>query len=149
MSKRKRCCSESGCDEPPQYMGLCDEHYAERQEKRKLRDAAVRALHSGGIDERLPDNPVHREELQRLRQWWERACFSVNHQIQDDVLLDEAQYAVEWCIGLAQELVLAERASRAGEPGSCSLAGTQKWVWERFANLEADLMSNGVKRPSR
>lgn len=149
MRKRKFCCSQSDCDEPLQFAGLCSEHYAEQQEKRQQRDAAVRALHRGDVEGGLPHDPELREELQRLRQWWDKACFSVNHQIQDKVLLDEAEYAIEWCISLAQEIVLAEKASRAGEPRPYTFAATREWVWRRFSNLEAGLMSNGVTRPPR
>lgn len=147
MPKRTPVCSQSDCEEPPQFSGLCREHYEEQQENRRRREAALQALHYGQIDGRLPDDLELRDELQQLRSWWDRACFSVNHQVQDSILQDEAQYAVEWCISLAQEIVAAEQASRAGQPDLSTFTITREWVWKRFSNLQAGYMSNGVKRP--
>jgi len=61
---------------------------------------------------------------------------------------DEAEYATEWCIALAIEIVDAELALRDGRAVSNSLADTRAWVWERFNNLEAGLNSNGRPRTS-
>jgi hypothetical protein len=66
----------------------------------------------------------------------------------DEVLSDEAEYAIEWCIALAKEIVDAEIAFRKGTPSSYSLESTREWVWERFHNLEKGIMSNGIKRPT-
>jgi len=59
---------------------------------------------------------------------------------------DEADYAAEWCIALAQEIVEAERAVIAGKSIPVSFTLTGEWVWERFRNLEAGLRSNGASR---
>lgn len=148
MARRKKLqCSR--CEEPPYLGGLCREHHAEYTEKQQKREAACKALHFCLVGGRLPDDPTLRDELLKLRKWWDRACSSVNGQIQDKVLLDEAKYAVEWCIALAQEIVQAEEAMRDGRPVSYSLQATREWVWDRFSNLEAGLMSNGIKRPDR
>jgi len=147
MPKRPIVCSHAHCEEPLKFSGLCSEHFEEQQEKRRRRDAALQALHYGEIDGRLPDDLKLRDELQQLRSWWDRACFSVNQQIQDSILQDEAQYAVEWCISLAQEIVVAELASRSGQPDPSAFISTRDWVWKRFSNLQAGYMSNGVKRP--
>lgn len=145
--KKKLQCSL--CEEPPYLGGFCKEHHAERTDKMQKREAALKALHFGTVGDRLPDDLALRDELLRLREWWDRACRSVNYQIQDQVLLDEAKYAVEWCIALAQEIVQGEEAIRDGHPVPYSFKATRGWVWDRFSNLEAGLMSNGVKRPER
>lgn len=146
MRKKRHVCSVRDCDEPPHLGGYCKEHHAERSAQAELRDAAVRALHTGAVGERLPADGELREELQRLRAWWDRACSAINYQRRDPVLLDEAEYAAEWCIRLAQEIVIAEQAIAIGQKPTYSLEHVRTWVWERFANLEAGLKSNGVKR---
>lgn len=138
----------STCTEPPHSGGLCREHNDERIHKNRRRDAALNALHTGAVEGRLPDDPELREELQRLRTWWERACFSINHQRENEILKDEAPYAIEWCISLAVEIVAAETAIRQGNNIPHTLQATRGWVWERFSNLEKGLMSNGVERTS-
>jgi hypothetical protein len=63
-------------------------------------------------------------------------------------LQEEAEFAMEWCITFAQEIVDAERAARKGNPApSLHMESTRQWVRERFRNLERGLMSNGVPRP--
>jgi hypothetical protein len=64
--------------------------------------------------------------------------------------LDEAEYALEWCIALAQEIVAAEYRLRNGLGISdLRLDFTRRWVWERFSNLEAGLRSNGLTRAAK
>ena len=59
---------------------------------------------------------------------------------------EEADYALEWCIALARELVAAELAIREGQEPGFSLETTRAWVWERFRSLKAGLRSNGLPR---
>ena len=79
--------------------------------------------------------------------WWNRACGVVQSQYGTELMpLDEAEYACEWCIALAQEIVDAEIAVRAGKRIPDSLEATRFWVWERFKFLETGLRSNGLPR---
>ena len=132
----------------PYRNGLCDEHYEENQRKKLRRDAATGTLHSGVIDGRLPDNTALREELFRIRKWWFRACDSINNKNEDKVLRDEAEYALEWCIAIVQEIIEEELATRRGTSVNILSHEIKRIAWERFENLEAGLMSNGVVRPS-
>lgn len=148
--KRKKQCLVYGCEEPPYLGGLCQIHAEEARMKAQRRDDALEVLHCGVIDGAVPSDPEIREELVRLRRWWHAACDSLNYRIPHAVLKDEAEPATSWCIALAQELIDAERATRAGK--SCDktmLNGTRQWVWERFDNLERGLMSNGIARPEK
>ncbi len=146
MKRRKNECCTDGCDEPTYIGSLCRQHHEERVREQSCREAAVNALHTMVIDGRIPEDNELREELLRLRQWWDRACRAATSNIKDHLLRDEAEFALEWCIALAKEIVNAEMAFRQGEPSSSSLGATRHWVWERFRNLEAGLKSNGVAR---
>jgi hypothetical protein len=74
-------------------------------------------------------------------------CHVLNHNATDDALADEAEFAKDWCIVLAEEIVLSEKAYLNGDNKSRpELQYTRDWVWERFRNLGAGLMSNGVRR---
>lgn len=84
-----------------------------------------------------------------IRKWWFKACDAINYGRSDPILRDEAEYAAQWCISLAREIVIAERAYKAGEAPSHMLEHTLEWVGERFGNLEKGLMSNGVARPNK
>ncbi|MFM0348987.1 hypothetical protein [Paraburkholderia sp. RL17-347-BIC-D] len=64
----------------------------------------------------------------------------------DDVLQDEAEFAVEWCIAIAASLVEEERLFRQSILPDPMLKIYRNDVWTRFDNLEAGLMSNGVPR---
>lgn len=146
---KRRTCRASGCTEDPYLGGLCCRHHDEDERKRRLRQDALDALFHATIDGRLPDDPMLRSELSRLRIWWDRACDSVNYRRETtEMPLEEAQFAVEWCIALAQEIVEAERAIRVGQSPRSSLHGTRHWVWERLGFLEAGLRSNGLPRRS-
>lgn len=146
MSKRKLKCLKYSCDERPVSAGYCAAHYAEQEEQRKRREDAVRFLHHYDIDgERLTDAEL-KEEAVRLWERWRRVCDAVNYQrFTKELPEEEAQYAVDWCIGIAQQIIEAERAVRAGKPKP------YRWPnhWERFENLDKGLMSNGIQRPSR
>ena len=148
MVRRKRECTKNRCSEAPYIGELCKKHYEEELAKEPRRKAALKALHTGKINGYFPENPELRDELFRLRKWWNRSCDVVNYNRKDDVLSDEAQYATDWCIALAQEIVDAEIAFRNGDAPSISLESTREWVWERFHNLEMGLMSNAIKRPT-
>lgn len=146
MTRPPLSCSKKGCSKPLYLGGLCKCHYDEGARREQRRDAAVRTLHSGTVDGRVLNNEELRAELLRLLTWWHRACDAVNYGRKDPVLRDEAEYAVEWCIALAQEISDAELAFRNGENPTPALAATRVWVWDRFRNLEAGLMSNGIER---
>jgi hypothetical protein len=60
--------------------------------------------------------------------------------------LDEADYAAEWCITLAAEIVNAQRQVAAGQAVSTSFEVVRQWVWERSHNLDAGRRSNGTPR---
>jgi len=146
MVRKEKECIKFRCLEPPYLGGLCQDHYEEDNEKRRRRKDALNALHMAQIEGRLPENPELRKELFQIRKWFFRACTALQHNREDEILLDEARYAFEWCISLAQEIVDAEIAFRNGEPPLSSLESVREWVWDRFRNLEKGLMSNGVKR---
>ncbi len=148
--KRKKICQHENCSEPPHLGGLCEVHAAEARFKSKRQDDAVRALHHCAIDDAFPLDPLVKDELLRISVWWRDACDSLNYQREHAVLRDEADAATSWCIALAQELVDAERAYRAGNDYERTLLdATSQWVWERFRNLERGLKSNGVVRPKQ
>ena len=63
--KRNQCYR---CDEPAYLGGLCREHNAEDTEKKQKREAALKALHFGTVENRTPEDPALRDELSRLRQ---------------------------------------------------------------------------------
>lgn len=65
----------------------------------------------------------------------------------DDVLQDEAEFAVEWCISIAASLVEEERLFRQNLLSDPMLKVYRDDVWTRLSNLKAGLMSNGVPRP--
>ncbi len=127
--------------------GLCEKHHTDQSGRAQRRDAAIHTLHTGAVDDRLPDDQALREELIKLREWWYRACRAVQTRHDTKFMpLDEAEYAIEWCIALAQEIINAELALRTGKTVSDSLATTRYWVWDRFKNLEGGLRSNGLSR---
>jgi len=139
-------CTRRHCNGPLYLGGLCRFHHDESAEKERLRDAALTLLHLGVIDDKLPEDEGLKSESEMLRKWWNKVCRAQNMQIVDPILQDESPYAGEWCISLAQEMVLATRATRRGETVSPSLEFCREWVWERFNNLESGLNSNGTSR---
>lgn len=146
MKRRMRECAKEDCFEPPHLGGLCEKHHKEKAERERRCEAALDALHFGKIADRVAENHELRDELFQLRQWWFKVCQSIISE-KDEMLGDEAKHASEWCIALAQEIVDAEIAFRAGNSTpSHSLITTREWVWERFHNLETGLMSNGAQR---
>lgn len=143
MASKKIRCIEYGCDERPVSAGYCLTHYTEHEAVRKQRDDAVRFLHHGDVDyERLTDEEL-RLEAAHLWDRWGKVCAAVSHQrFTAELPADEAPYAVEWCIGLAKQIVEAERTVRAGKPKPFR----SRDLWERFENLDKGLMSNGLPR---
>ena len=148
MAKRKTCL-KSGCDFLPDSAGYCRAHAEELRLKRRRRDDAVSALHQGVIDGKLVSPGPLREEFERLGKWWSEVCGAVNRERPHPVLLDETEFATSWCIAIAQEIIDAEREIRSGIGGDTDLRQYRRRdLWERFANLEKGLMSNGVNRPT-
>jgi len=90
-----------------------------------------------------------RDEFWRLRDWWSSVCSYVSSNHEHPVLRDETEYAVSWCIALAEYIVDEERDRRAGKQEQASTYEyLRRDLWERFENLERGLMSNGVARPA-
>ena len=146
MGKNKAVCSVSGCAEPLYLGGLCEEHHLESVKTREKRETAINTLETATIDGRMPDNNALCDELLKTRKWWFRACDSMRNNIQDKVLLDEAKYAFEWCVAIAQIIIDEELLFRQEQPSNKMFHERKRVFWERFENLEAGLMSNGVAR---
>lgn len=147
MKYKKRTCIKSGCSDEPYLGGLCKSHHEEAESKKRLRDEALTTLHHGTIDGELASDPKLRNELERLRECWYRTCSVLQTQRGiPSMPLDEAKYATDWCISMAQEIIKAEREIASGRQVSLSLESTRRWVWERFENLDAGLCSNGTRR---
>ena len=145
-------CSHRRCQEPPYLGGLCKKHNEEKRTEEELRSEAVRSLHWSTVDDTLPTNAQVREDLLRIQMWWREVCNTLNYGGKHPILRDEVEYAKEWCVRLAEQLVLFERAARSGKPVGelqFTLEYTRQWVWERFDNLEKGLVSNGARRPER
>lgn len=140
-------CSEHGCAESPFLRGFCKRHHEERGVSERRRNEAVDALHTGAVDGSPLGGPTLRDELQRLRRWWHSACDSLNYATPHAIFGDEAEYALSWCISLAQEIISVERQVRnGGSAETPMLDATRVWVWERFGFLENGLHSNGTPR---
>lgn len=148
MTKQKaKQCAAPRCEEVPYLGGLCKEHYEEQESRRRRENAAVEFLHSRVIDGQPIQHPELREEFQDLSKWWDRVCRAI--QTRRDVgnmPLDEADYAISWCTSIAQRIMEAELAFRAGKEISPMRKAEREPFWERFRNLEAGLASNGVPR---
>lgn len=144
---KTKVCQKRNCREPAEVMGYCREHYQEYLNETRERDAAVDTLHANSHRSYTFADPGLDKEMQALRARWRVVCDALNYRRKDTVLKDEADAAKEWCIQLAKELVSADRLVREGGRPGYSLDYTRTWVNERFASLDAGLMSNGVKRP--
>ena len=112
----------------------------------KLVEHARDLLFKSVVDGRILSNKELQLELSRLQPWWDRACRSVNFNRIDPILLDEAEYAVEWCLSISANIVEEERIFRLTRELEPGLRLAREQVWMRFSNLEAGLMSNGVPR---
>lgn len=147
MNRKRRTCLRENCSNDPYLGGLCQRHHEEDLSHRQLRNDALQALHKGIIDGKIPISQDIHKELKRLHLYWDRVCNVVQAQRGTDTMpLEEADYATEWCIALAQEIVKAQRELAAGKGMPTSLTYTGEWVWERFRNLDAGLCSNGIPR---
>jgi hypothetical protein len=147
MNRKNLICQKSACSNEPYLGGLCQVHHKEDQSRKQLRDDALTALHSGIVDGNPPRDPDLCSELDRLRVYWDRACLVLQTQHGTDLMpLDEAEFATDWCITLAQRIVEAQRKLTTGDALPMPLTLTRKWVWERLRNLDAGLRSNGTRR---
>jgi hypothetical protein len=136
-----------GCSGALYLGGLCRLHYDEQQERDRKRRDSLNALHYGTVDGALPGDPMLRTELEKLRQYWSRVCSVLQTENGTPVMpLDEAPFAQEWCISLAEEIVSAQRSISAGGKSGYESTFTRGWVWERLHNLDAGLRSNGLPR---
>jgi hypothetical protein len=150
--KKNATCYVSGCEARPHLGGLCEVHHEEKTLKDELRSDAVRLLHHSTVDGFLPKHDLALSELLLIQRWWTEVCSSLNYRIPHPILRDEVEFASDWCIALAEQLVLLERRRRSGVPDPESdfkLVATQEWVWHRFTSLEKGLTSNGVAGSSR
>lgn len=147
MGRRKGICFEGNCTEPAALAALCLVHYKRHELRERARSCAVDALHEGVPYAAEVGVANFAQEFRSLQRWWWRACDGVNCKRSHEKLpLEEAPYAVEWCISLAVELLEAMRlVSSSGEPPA-RLADTRSWVWDRFWNLEEGRSSNGQPR---
>jgi hypothetical protein len=106
------------------------------------------ALNTGRIDgEYLPESAL-RDEFWRVRDWWHQACSAMMANREHPVLRDETEYAMSWCIELTA-LIIDEQRHIGGEENVRTLQYLRNELWQRFANLERGVMSNGVPRPER
>lgn len=143
-------CREFSCDEEPFSGGLCRRHAEESAIAAKLRSDAIHLLNNYVVDNKTVSSFQLIEEVKELGDLWRRACNSVNYRISDPILLDEAQYAVDWCIDISKELVKMERLLRNGNTSDLEHSRLRRDItWERFRNLKNGLMSNGVLRPKK
>lgn len=147
--KKTLTCRRWDCEEAPFLGGLCEAHHEEDRLKQLARRAAIDALSTSCVAGKLPEKPGLKDELLRVIRWWDKACLAVNAGRQDNVLLDETQYAPEWCIAIADAIIQEEMNFRQGLDDDATVAFLKKDTWTRFEHLEAGFMSNGVKRPGR
>jgi len=147
MAKRRNKCAKLHCREATAIGGLCQKHHDENERKHHRYMEAADVLHTGSVDgEYIRQGPL-RDELQKIQKWWRQVCGAVNAERQHPVLKDETESAMSWCIGIAQEIIDAERELRAGGVGDDEMRQyRRRQLWERFENLERGLMSNGVAR---
>lgn len=146
--KKNSICREQNCVESPYLGGYCRAHHDDYKYREELRRAAVSALWELTVDHTFFTQKEYREEAYRISKWWAQACAAViSPNPKDTVFAGEAEYATEWCIRLAEQLVLAERAARSGTAvEEYRLKAVSEWVWERFTCLERGLSSNGMPR---
>jgi hypothetical protein len=142
-------CRKWSCEEPPFLGGLCKAHHGENHTKEVARRAAIEALTSLTINGKLPEKPQLKDELLKAARWWDRACMALRLECQDSALKDEIASAPEWCIAIANAIIQEEASFRAGREADATTLYLKRLSWERFENLEAGLMSNGVQRPEK
>lgn len=147
MGRRKRICFEGNCTEAAALTGLCLVHYERRELRERARTDAVDAVHEGVPYTADAGVANLAQEFRSLQRWWWRACDGVNYKRSHEKLpLEEAPYAVDWCISLAVELLEAMRLVSSGGEPHARLVATRSWVWDRFWNLQEGRFSNGQPR---
>jgi hypothetical protein len=144
MRKTKILCKHKACGLPVEMAGFCVAHYQEDLENRRQETVAINTLHSQSGAITIKNRELS-EELSRLKGLWDIACHAANSNIKNTVLKDQAPYAVEWCISLAKELILADRALIEGRAVSGSLEYTRNSVWSRFAEIDSQLVKRDAK----
>lgn len=150
MARTKiRTCYHYRCKEQPVLGGLCQEHYDEDMAKQKARDEAISTLQSWHVDGSRITHPELLVEIKKASDWWDRATRALHFNNQDEILLDETQYAPEWCIAIAGVIAQQERKHRQGNGLDAYDQQVKQFSWDRFEALSAGLMSNGVARPKR
>jgi len=146
MSKKKRTCINYDCTNELYMAGYCEEHYKEYISNKERREAAIQTLQCS-INNAPPTDKNLSEELERLCEWWSRVCSVLNNNRGTELMpLDEAKYAKEWCITLAQKIIDDELAFQSGKQIDNSYDLNRERLWNRFKNLEKGLTSNGVER---
>ncbi len=148
VARKSKNCRKLHCYRPSASPGgLCQQHIDEETIRHQRREVAISVLHTGSYNEQYMIEEPFIEEWKRVRRWWHQACDAYNNQRTHPVLHDETEYALDWCVGIAQELIDAQRDVRAGKQGDTP---TRQYVreqfWERFENMEKGLMSNGIAR---
>jgi len=150
MGTRRKRCRRAGCQELPFVGGLCRVHGTDDAREEVLRSRAVQVLHHGLSADAPPFKPEFADELRRVGPWWRRACDVANTvRVHKKLPLDEAEYAVEWCISLAKAILQANDQAIAGHTHFPELEAVRSWVWERFENLERGYGSNGHARDAQ
>jgi hypothetical protein len=150
MAKRKNECSRFQCSEMPVVGGLCQRHHDENVKEQGRTKNGLELLNGSLVDGRLVTAGPMREEVRRIQHWWGEVCAAETSNREHPVLKDETRFGTDWCIDIAAFIVDEERALRTGNPGDISSYKYRRdLVWERFANLENGLMSNGVARPEK
>lgn len=148
MAKRKDpACRKWRCEESQYLGGLCKLHHEEARAKEADEQAAIEALKTWRVEGCSPEKPGLKDELMRASRWWDKACLALQANKKDEVLLDETESALSWCISIAKAIIQDEVAHRHGRAEDPTVVYLKSLAWERFENLEAGLMSNGVERP--
>ena len=127
-------------------MGLCEKHHLKEEAARVAEDSALKALHISMLDGEYFKSEYIRSELSEIQNWWLRSCNSLNYNAEDEVLQDEADAAMTWCISLAKELVNAERRYRNGDD---IFEGSKVCVSMNEANALRLLAAGFAERASR
>jgi hypothetical protein len=139
-------CKQSHCHEPADNTGFCKRHFDEDNLNSKRRTEAIEVLHFGKINGHKIQSPELLSEYSQIERWWSRACIANNFGTTDSILKDEVEYALEWCISLAQIIVQEELEFRISGKYMNTNNYIRSEVWSRFKNLQAGLMSNGISR---
>jgi hypothetical protein len=117
--------------------GLCRVHYDEESRRTQLHEAAITALHTGEVEGMYLVDETLREDLQQLRDRWFVVCdVVISGRGRDLVPLEHAEYAKEWCISLAEQIVEAQRAITVGKTVASTFEFTKSWVWKRLHDIE-------------